>query len=133
MASQSNTVQHLVPVLVVIWVGAAAASAPSATFGAVLASSGAALLLALLLLAERRARRQAVEGALADTRAMLRERLSGHLHELLRAAAAPDQEIDARERARLAEVVNAAREIEATLDLLSVHALRAWRTSRGAS
>ncbi|TVP57243.1 MAG: hypothetical protein EA351_06245 [Gemmatimonadales bacterium] len=113
-----------------IWVGGVAASGASAAVGALLASGGAAVFLALLLGAGRRARERAVEIALADTRTMLQERLSGHVHQLLRAAAAPDRALDARERARLADVVNAAREIEATLDVLSVHSLRGWRTSR---
>ncbi len=130
MSYPSSPVQRILAILLVIWVGGVAASGASAVVGALLASGGAALLLASLFIAGRRARVRAVEVTLADTRAMLQERLSGHVHRLLRAAAAPDRALDARERARLAEVVTAAREIEATLDVLSVHSLRGWRTSR---
>ncbi|TVP44461.1 MAG: hypothetical protein EA350_11565 [Gemmatimonadales bacterium] len=61
---------------------------------------------------------------------MLHDRLSDHLHVLMRAAVAPDRELDDRERARLAEVVGAAREVESALELLSPASLEAWRRSR---
>ncbi len=61
---------------------------------------------------------------------MLQDRLSGHLHLLLRAAATPDRELDAPGRARLAEVVNAAREIEATVEVLSAESIRGWQATR---
>jgi len=87
---------------------------------------------ALALMAGRRARLAAVatQRTLGETRQMLQDRLSGHLHVLMRAAVAPDRELNDRERARLAEVVGAAREVESALELLSPASLEAWRRGR---
>lgn len=95
--------------------------------------AGAGIGVSVLLLAgwQRRAQTRVEAVTLADTRDMLQDRLPGHIHLLLRAATAPDREMNARERARLSEVVNAAREVEAALELLTPGSLEAWRKRRG--
>jgi hypothetical protein len=130
MMNAFDPVQRTLATLVALWAGGVAAMGLPPVGAAALAGGGAGVLALAILLRARRAREGAVESALSDTRAMLQERLSGHLHLLLRAAAAPDREMDARERARLAEVVNAAREVEATLELLSARSLKAWQAAR---
>lgn len=130
MTNGSDPVQRLMGVLLLVWVGGLAAWGLPPLVAGVLAPGGACVLLLLMGARTKRVRVRAVEETLEETRTMLQERLSGHLHSLLRVASAPDRPFDERERARLAEVVNAAREVETTLELLSPSSLRAWRSAR---
>jgi hypothetical protein len=130
MMNAFDPVQRILATLVVLWAGGVAAMGLPPLPAAALAGGGAGVLVLGIVVRARRSGEHAVETALSDARAMLRERLPEHLHMLLRAATAPDRQIDARERARLAEVLNAAREVEATLELLSARSLRAWRVTR---
>ncbi len=88
--------------------------------------AGVALLGGVALVRSRLRESAARRDTLERARHMLQGRLADHLHLLLRSAAAPTRELDERERARLAAVVSAAREVDSTLDLLSEATLRAW-------
>lgn len=79
--------------------------------------------------AVQRQRARERERTLAEVRGMLRERLSGPLHTLLRAAVPPGDPPGAEERARISEIVNAVRSVESTLELISADAVRAWRVA----
>ena len=81
----------------------------------------------LSLARARSALRGARRAALTDARGMLQDRLSSHLHHLVRVATLPDRELDGPERARLGQVVHAAREVESALELLSETSVEAWR------
>jgi hypothetical protein len=105
-------------------------SAGSGILVGVVAAVGIGAALALGAARQTRLAAVATERTLLETRQMLQARLSDNLHVLMRAAVAPDRALDDRERARLAEVVGAAREVESTLELLSPAALEAWRRSR---
>jgi hypothetical protein len=126
----------LVPWALVLWAGGVAgwAALPGGAqrvwTAVALAVGGAAFLSLLLVVRARRSARGARAAALADARAMLQARLSDPLHLLVRAATAPDRELDAAGRARLAEVAGAAREVESTLEVLSEASLEAWQTRR---
>jgi hypothetical protein len=127
MTQGFDPVQRALATLAVLWAGGVGALGLPPVLAAGFAAGGTGALVLTLLVRARRASERAAERAVSDAREMLQERLTGHLHLLLRAAAAPDREMDARERARLAEVVNAAREVEATLELLSARSLQGWR------
>lgn len=130
MPFNPDPVQRVFLALAVAWSAVAAGWSVSAALTPVqagaLVGAGVALLgggaLARSGLREARTRRATLERA----RQMLQGRLSDHLHLLLRSAAAPTRALDERERARLAAVVTAAREVDSTLDLLSEATLRAW-------
>ncbi len=127
-----DPVQLLLALLAVAWAGSVAgvavgsAGSPGGLFPALLAGTGVAILAGLLIVRGRARALAARREALLQARAMLRERLSDHLHVLLRAATAPSRTLDETERARLAEVVNAAREMESALELLTEATLDAW-------
>ncbi|CAN5619678.1 hypothetical protein BH23GEM11_BH23GEM11_03750 [soil metagenome] len=138
MSHAPDSVQRALALVAVAWgagVGALGVVAlpPSAASGLLVGGAAAVGIgTALALMAGRHARLAAVatERTLAETREMLQHRLSDHLHVLVRAAVAPDRELNDRERGRLAEVVGAAREVESTLELLSPASLEAWRRGR---
>lgn len=87
------------------------------------------LALGAAAVGARRLRLRERQRALDEVRGMLRERLSGPLHTLLRTAVPPDDPPTAVERARIAEIVNAVRSVESTLELISDDAVRAWRVT----
>lgn len=105
-------------------------SAWNALLVGLVAAAGIGAAVALMAARHARTATRATERTLGETRAMLQARLSDHLHVLMRAAVAPDRELNDRERGRLAEVVLAVREVESTLDLLSPSSLEAWRQGR---
>ena len=75
----------------------------------------------------RRRQRRVRRETLSEVRQMLRERIGDQLHTLLRSAAPPTRELDPAERARVAEVVRAVREVETALEVLSEESLRGWK------
>jgi hypothetical protein len=96
---------------------------------AALAAVGIGVLGLLPAVRARSALRAARRAALLDARDMLQDRLSSHLHHLVRVATLPDRELDGPERARLGQVVHAAREVESALELLSETSVEAWKRS----
>jgi hypothetical protein len=138
MSQAPDPVQRFLALVAVTWGAGVAAlgasllppSARNGTLVGVVAAAGIVAVLALMAARHARLAAVATERTLAETRQMLHDRLSDNLHILMRAAVAPDRALDDRERARLAEIVGAAREVESTLDLLSPAALESWRRSR---
>jgi hypothetical protein len=133
MPNPPDPVQRPLALVLVLWTAgvagwAALPGGAARVWTALLLAGGGAAFLSLLLVSQaRRAVRAARVSAVADARALLQARLSDHLHLLVRAATAPDRELDQAGRARLAEVAGAAREVESTLDMLSEASIEAWR------